>query len=88
MRFTTEQVFVEWEDQFQPEIKLIGRVDYMSRQIVLMENSVQSWHYRLLISSLDHLVRPEQHRLRNRQVERIRGLEIDCKLKLCRLLDG
>jgi hypothetical protein len=37
---------------------------------------------------LDHLVRPEQQRLRNREAERLRGLEIDHQLELRRLLDG
>jgi hypothetical protein len=38
--------------------------------------------------SLDHLVRPLQERLRNRQAERLRGLEVDDQLELRRLLDG
>ena len=37
--------------------------------------------------SLDHPIRSEQHRLRNRQVERFRGLQIDDKFKLRRLLN-
>src|SRR6266567_8175166 len=37
---------------------------------------------------LDHLVRPEQHRLRDGQSERFRGLRIDHQLELRRLLDG
>ncbi len=36
----------------------------------------------------DHLVCPQQHRLRNRQPECLRGLEIDDQLELRRLLDG
>ena len=40
------------------------------------------------LASPDDLVRPEQHGLRNRQADLLRGLEIDHKLKLLRLLDG
>src|SRR5262245_35738752 len=36
---------------------------------------------------LDHLIRPEQHRLRNRQIECFRRLQIDDKLELRWLLD-
>ena len=36
--------------------------------------------------SFNHLIRPVQHRLRNRQADLFRGLQIDDKLKLCRLL--
>src|SRR2546426_5935208 len=35
----------------------------------------------------DHLVRPEQDRLRDREAERLGGLEVDHELELCRLLD-
>jgi hypothetical protein len=35
----------------------------------------------------DHPVRPEQHRLRNREVERFRSLQIDHEFKLRWLLD-
>jgi hypothetical protein len=34
------------------------------------------------------LVRPPQHRLRDRQAERLRGLQVDHELKLGGLLDG
>lgn len=37
--------------------------------------------------SLDHLVGAQHERLRNRDPERPRGLEIDCQLELRRLLD-
>ena len=36
---------------------------------------------------LDHLIRPPQHRRRDRQTERLRGLEIDGELELGGLLD-
>ena len=36
---------------------------------------------------LDHLIRPEQHRLRNRQTNLLGGFKIDHELKLLRLLD-
>src|SRR5262245_18804384 len=36
----------------------------------------------------DNSVRPEQDRLRNRQVERFRGFEIDHEFKFRRLLNG
>src|SRR5262249_48373441 len=36
---------------------------------------------------LDHLVRPVEHRLRNRQANRFRGFEIYPQLKLARLLN-
>ena len=38
--------------------------------------------------SLDHLVRPPQHRRRDRQPERLGGLEVDHQLELRRLFDG
>src|SRR3989442_212872 len=37
---------------------------------------------------LNHLVRPQQQRLRDREAERFRGLEIDHELKLRGCLDG
>ena len=37
---------------------------------------------------LDHLVGPQQHRLRNRQPEGLRRLEVDDQLELGGLLDG
>src|SRR5262245_10639128 len=40
------------------------------------------------ISSIDHLVRSEQERLRYRQPQSLRGLQIDDELELGRLLDG
>jgi hypothetical protein len=40
-------------------------------------------------SSLDNFVRPDEHRLRDRQAKRLRGLEVDHELKLGGLLlDG
>ena len=58
----------------------------MSREIALMENSVQSWrrHFDLL----DQLVRASEHVRWKRHADLFRGLEIDDELKLCRLLDG
>src|SRR5713101_7586654 len=38
--------------------------------------------------SLDDLIRPQQQRLRDRQAERLGGLEVDHELPLRRLLDG
>ena len=38
--------------------------------------------------SLDHLIRPLQERRRDRQAERLGGLEVDHQLELRRLLDG
>ena len=38
--------------------------------------------------SFDHLIRPVEHGLRNRQADLLRGLEIDDELKLRRLLKG
>ena len=38
--------------------------------------------------SLDHLVRPQQQRRRDRQAERLGGLEVDDQLELGGLLDG
>src|SRR6266852_2669198 len=40
------------------------------------------------VVSLDDLVRPRQHRLRDCQAEGLGGLEIDGQLELRRLLDG
>src|SRR5262249_34554845 len=37
--------------------------------------------------SLDHLVRPHEHRRRDRQLEGLRGLQVDHHLELRRLLD-
>jgi hypothetical protein len=37
---------------------------------------------------LDDFVRPPQHRLRDRQPERLRGLEVDDQLEVRGLLDG
>src|SRR5713101_6164939 len=37
---------------------------------------------------LDHLIRPQEERLRDRQAEGLGGLEVDDKLELGRLLDG
>src|SRR5215467_6250545 len=37
--------------------------------------------------SLDHLICPRQERLRDRQAERLSGLEVDDQLELRRLLD-
>src|SRR5262249_56018968 len=37
--------------------------------------------------SLDHLIRPRQQRRRDRQAERLGGLEVDDQLELGRLLD-
>src|SRR5215831_10402837 len=36
----------------------------------------------------DDLIRPPQHRLRDRQAERLGGFEVDDQLELSRLLDG
>ena len=36
---------------------------------------------------LDNLVRPQQQRLRDREAQRLRGLEVDNQLELDRLLD-
>src|SRR5438445_2462137 len=36
----------------------------------------------------DHLIRPQQQRLRDRQPERLGGLEVDDQLELGGLLDG
>jgi hypothetical protein len=38
--------------------------------------------------SLDHFVRPRQHRLRDREAERLGGLEVEHQLELRWLLDG
>jgi hypothetical protein len=38
--------------------------------------------------SLDHAVRAEKHRLRNRDAEGVGGLEVDDQLGLRRLFDG
>src|SRR5262249_21168254 len=38
--------------------------------------------------SLDHLIRPRQQRRRNRQPERLGGLEVDAQYVLRWLLDG
>ena len=56
-----------------------------------MENSIQSYdrvsqppeRSRLF----DHLIRPIQHRLRNRESDLLRRFQIDHQLKLSRLLD-
>ena len=37
--------------------------------------------------SLNHLIRPKKHRLRNRDTNLLGCFEIDHQLKLCRLLD-
>jgi hypothetical protein len=37
---------------------------------------------------LDDVVGPEQERLRDRQAERLRGLQVDDQLELCGLFDG
>jgi hypothetical protein len=37
---------------------------------------------------LDYLIRPLQERRRDRQAERLGGLEVDDQLELCRLLYG
>jgi hypothetical protein len=42
-------------------------------------------HWRSLLH--DH-IRPRQHRLRDREAEGLRGLEVDHQLELGRLLDG
>jgi hypothetical protein len=39
------------------------------------------------LPSLDHLIRPEQYRLRNRHADLFRCLEIDYKLELRGLFD-
>src|ERR1700730_1343829 len=39
-------------------------------------------------SWMDHLIRPPQQRRRNRQAERLRGLEVDDEVELRGLLDG
>jgi len=39
-------------------------------------------------ASLDRLIRPQQQRRRNREAERLRGLEVDDQLELGGLLDG
>ena len=36
----------------------------------------------------DHLIRPQQQRLRDRQPERLRSFEVDDQLELNELLDG
>ena len=38
--------------------------------------------------SFNHLIRPPQHSLRNRHIDRLRGFEIYHQLKLRRLLHG
>jgi hypothetical protein len=51
-----------------------------------MENSIQSWHNRLvLLRSLDHLVRSIQHRLRNGHADLLSRLQIDHQLEFRRL---
>src|SRR6266851_10531837 len=42
---------------------------------------------RALPYSLDDLIGPQEERLRDRQAERLRGLEVDDQLELRRLLD-
>src|SRR5262245_20113119 len=46
-----------------------------------------TWSPRLA-SSLEDLVRTGQQRRRDRQAERLGGLQVDHQLELCRLLDG
>src|SRR5258708_31894537 len=41
-----------------------------------------------LLRSLDHPIRPLQERRRDRQAERLGGLEVDHQFELGRLLDG
>ena len=42
---------------------------------------------RLVSSSFDHLIGPTEYRLRDRQAERLGGLEVDDQLDFGRLLD-
>ena len=37
---------------------------------------------------LNHLIRAQQHRLRDREAEFLGGIEMDDKVELCRLLNG
>jgi hypothetical protein len=55
-----------------------------SHRIDSSENSVQSWL--VYLPSLDHLIRPVQHGLRNRQTDLLCRLEINHQLKLRGLL--
>jgi hypothetical protein len=41
-----------------------------------------------MLRSFDHLIRPHQQRLRDRESEHLRGLEIDHQLELGEALDG
>src|SRR5436190_23473505 len=45
-------------------------------------------HRRPTGGRLDYLVRAREHRLWDREPKRGRGLRVDHKLELCRLLDG
>jgi hypothetical protein len=45
------------------------------------------WKWRGRLRSFDDLIRAQQHRLRDREAERLRGLEVDHQLELRRLLD-
>ena len=48
------------------------------------------WDVRSLLvehALLDHLIRPQQNRLRDREAERLRGLEVEDKLEFRGLLD-
>jgi 7-cyano-7-deazaguanine synthase len=45
-------------------------------------------HVAAVVPLLNDLIRPRQHRLRDRETERLGGLEVDDQLELRRLLDG
>jgi hypothetical protein len=42
----------------------------------------------MLLASLYYLIRPQQQRRRDREAERLGGLEVDDELERSRLLDG
>src|SRR5882724_10726697 len=53
----------------------------------LLEKSVQSCHRRLVFPpSLEHLIRSVKHRLRDRETDLLRRLQVNYELKLRRLL--
>src|SRR5262245_57607817 len=63
-----------------PSASLTGSVSVMTRSSPVSR--------RQRVGLLDHFVRPQQHRLRDSEAQRLRGFEVDYELEFRRLLDG
>jgi hypothetical protein len=75
-----------------PDAVALDRAVEVAAATVLLEEGVEGveeGHVALVEHVLlDHVVRSDQDRLRDREAERPRGLEVDDQFEFCRLLHG